>query len=282
LRKAGGASFRPANQAYFPEGGYFVSRSGKTAGKITSHLVLLARPATRGGMSLSFSIGGVPVLIGGGTLDPKAPREVRRAALDDPASHNAVRIDRRLYREAVSSPSKIRLAGMWHERDWAAGRLINEAFAGAVVSRTVVHLRPSHSLLVVDELAGSQEMLFEQFWHFAPELQPHGSPPFFSAGKRGIVSVAFDGTEMGDPSKGGDGSIGWTAKAKRNVVPNPYIRCATISAKGLVAAFFGWGSTHTRVELEATAVANGWQATLAGPSFRAAFAFAEGQLTALG
>ena len=282
LRKAGGASFRPANEGYLPQSGYFISRSGKTDRKISSHLVLLSRPANKGGMSLSLSIGGVPMLIGGGTLDSRAPREVRRAALENPASHNAVRINGLLYREADPDPSKIRLAGTWHEKEWAAARLINEAFSAAVVSRTVVHLRPSHGLLVVDEFSGSQDILFEQFWHFAPELQPHGSPPFFSAGKRGILSVAFKGAETTAPSKGGDGSIGWTAKAKRKVVPNPYMRCSTTSAQGLVAAFFGWGSAHARVELQATATAGGWQATLASPSFRAAFAFAEDRLTALG
>jgi hypothetical protein len=125
-------------------------------------------------------------------------------------------------------------------------------------------------------------MLFEQFWHFAPELQPHGSPLFFSAGKRGILSVAFDGGEITGPSKGGDGPIGWTAKAKRNVVPNPYICCSTTSAKGIVAAFFGWGTTHVRVELQTTAIAGGWQSTMATPSFRAGFEFAEGRLSALG
>jgi len=282
LRKAGGAAFRPANEGYLPQSGYFISRSGKTASKVTSHLVMLARPANKGGPSLSFSIAGLPMLIGGGTLDPKAPREVRRAALEDPASHNAVRINGRLYRDADPDPSKIRLAGTWREKDWAAARLVNEAFQGATVSRTVVHLRPSHGLLVVDEFAGSPDMLFEQFWHFAPELQPHGSPLFFSAGKRGILSVAFDGGEITGPSKGGDGPIGWTAKAKRNVVPNPYICCSTTSAKGIVAAFFGWGTTHVRVELQTTAIAGGWQSTMATPSFRAGFEFAEGRLSALG
>ena len=260
--RGNGASAKRSSDGYFPDGGYFISRSAKSERKPSSHLLLVARTGARGGMSLTFSVAGSPVLIGGGTLAKTASREIRRAALDDPGSHNAIRVNKFSHRrEKNLGVSAVRLVGNWQERQWTAARLINEAFAPAAISRTVIHLKTAPAVLVVDELnSPEKESNFEQFWHLSPELQSHGPPLFFSTRKGGILSVAFDSDAPPEVQRGDHGLIGWTTAADRKVVPNPYIVRAKTTTSGLMASFFCWGSDHVSATIDLKGVPNGFGA----------------------
>jgi len=81
--------------------------------------------------------------------------------------------------------------------------------------------------------------------------------------------------------RGGDGPIGWTATAERKVVPNPYLVRTKVTANGVMAAFFRWGSDHVTPVLQLEQLQDGWRVALAGQGPKAGFAFEHGNLTAL-
>ncbi|HEY1963138.1 MAG TPA: hypothetical protein VGG69_12015, partial [Rhizomicrobium sp.] len=268
----------------FADSGYFVSRSTRQGDKSCSHLVVHARPAAQGGPSLSFSLGGKPVLIGGGTIDARASREIRRISRLDPGSHNAVRIDGRTFAGLRNrDPAAVRIETAWEQPSWAAVRTLDNTFEAAEVARTIIHLKPAHGLIVVDELqAQGGEVRFEQFWHFSPSLQPsscQGSTALFVAADGGFLNAAFDAGATAVLSQGTSGGIGWTSPRTRVVEANPYIVRERRATSTLMASFFQCNPTMRAFEVGVEGERGVWSVTVkSGAGAAIQFAFGDGSL----
>lgn len=250
--------------AAFPDGGFFISYSGKKGSQPSSHLVLQARQAAAGGPSLSFSAGLNPLLIGGGTLSRRAPPEARTAARETPAAHNAVRVNKQDYRQVENSGNQaIRIENAWEGEEWAAARLINEAFSQAKMARTVIHLKSACALLAIDELTAAEgEADFEIFWHLAHGLQ-NMTDLSFKCPKSGILKVAFGGSVNVELHGGGTGGIGWASINKREVAPNQYLVCAIKAVDALCASLFRWSAGQSESQINVSRVTDGWSASAA-------------------
>src|SRR5256885_15014711 len=79
------------------------------------------------------------------------------------------------------------------------------------------------ALPILDEIIAESASAFEQFWHFAPELQPEsGDVPDCLFSQHGMLSAAFAPGTAVKLLKGGEDGIGWTNASPREVVPNWY------------------------------------------------------------
>ncbi|HEX3651839.1 MAG TPA: hypothetical protein VHU18_03345 [Rhizomicrobium sp.] len=265
--------------AVFPDGGFFISRSIKKGALPSSHLVLQARPTSLGGPSLSFSVGLNVLLIGGGTLARRAPPEARAATRENPAAHNAVRINRQDYLRAQdTSEEAIRIENAWEDKEWAAARLANQAFSQAFTARTVIHLKPDCALLVVDEFsvaAGTAD--FEVFWHLAHGLRKTGGLSF-ECPKGGILNTAFAGGAEIQTHRGGENGIGWANIDKRQMAPNPYLVCTINADDAVCASFFRWSAKPLGSQIKALRVADGWSASVGLGDRSLHFVYSGGQL----
>jgi hypothetical protein len=272
----------PRDAAVFPDSGYFISRSSKQDRRLSSHLVVHARPAPEGGPSLTFSVGGKNLLIGGGTMDRRASVEIRRTSRTDPAAHNAIRVNGHPGAGARKrDPQAVRIEASWEQPSWAAVQLVNEAFDPARLVRTVIHLKARQALIVVDEVAADREARFEQFWHFAPELQPPapGAPLSFAASSQGVLNVAFDpGGTTRLAADGGPDAIGWTSPRTGEVTPNPYIVRERQAAHALMASFFQWSSAARVFAVAAEGARDSWTVTVSVAGAAVRFSLANGKL----
>ena len=269
----------------FPHAGFFVSRSLPAKDKPSSHFVLQAAPAGSGGPSLSFSWGTSQLLIGGGTASRKAPAEARRANSREPGAHNAICVNGLSYRDAANEDlAGIAIDATWNEKNWAAVRMANRAFAPVTMTRTAIHLKPLHALLVVDELfANGDAAKFEQFWHLAPglEVREKATHRFFFAlpdTPGGGLSVVFDGAAPSVLTAAGPDSIGWTSTGKREVARNPYFVRRLLAKKGAMAAFFRCTGNPGSHALTIVPAGQGWKAVLSGERGKIGFVFQNGQL----
>jgi hypothetical protein len=263
----------------FSEAGYFTSRSPEKKGAISSHLVVSAADGPVGGPTLSFSCGSSLILVGGGSMDPKAPADVRRATQRNPAAHNTVRVDDRSYPMVRGEDlGRLQIERAWEEKSWAGARLVNHLFSPANITRTVIHLKPLHALLVVDEMyAGETPRKFEQFWHLGPELKPHQRQAHhfrlaMGDGHLGGVVVAFDSGIPAVPRIGGPEPIGWTAKARGEVTRNLYFVREITTSHALTAAFFRYTTSTARHDISVERTPEGWRAVLLCESRRISFA----------
>jgi len=251
----------------FSQAGYFTSRSPEKKGAISSHLVMSAGEQLAGGPSLTFSCGSSFILIGGGSTDRKAGEEVRRATQRDPAAHNALRVDNLAY-PAIGESGRLQIERAWEEKSWAGARLVNRLFPPSNMTRTVIHLKPLHAVLVVDEmLAGDQPRKFEQFWHLGPELKPrqrqaHHFRLGMEEGNPGGVIVAFDSGCPAVPRIGGPEPVGWTAKDRGEVVRNLYFTRELTTSYGVTAAFFRYTASTARHDIFVEQTSGGWKAAL--------------------
>jgi Heparinase II/III-like protein len=267
----------------FREEGFFISRSPEQSGRAVSQLVLHARSPMLGGPSLSFSAGTQDLLIGGGTAARKAPPEVRRCTLEEPAAHNAVRVNGLDYPQAVAGDrSGIRIENVWEEKNWAAARMSNAAFAPVRMARTVVHLKPYCAILIVDEIFKDTAVRCEQFWHLAPGLRLQQRAPLllcFAVPEGGNLSVAFDAQDAVQVASGKDGSqIGWTAAAKREVVPNPYLKRERRGQAIVMGSLFRWSRAPANLAVAVEPLRGGWRATAKGGAAGVRFVYQDSQL----
>ncbi len=266
----------------FQEEGFFISRSLGQTGRSLSHLVLHARPAMFGGPSLSFSAGTRNLLIGGGAAGRKARPEVRRCALEEPAAHNAVRVNGLTYPQAgAADRSGIGIANMWEEKNWAGVRMLNGAFEPVRMFRTVVHLKPYCAILVVDEIFNQAAVRCEQIWHLAPGLQPQQrarSLLCFAVPDGGNLSVAFDAQDAVEIANGDGGEIGWTATAEREIVSNPYLRRERRGQGIIMGSLFRWSSAPANLAVAVEPLRGGWRATAKGGAAGVGFVYQDNQL----
>jgi hypothetical protein len=263
----------------FPEGGFFVSNTRKKGTQPSSQLVLHARAAALGGPSLSFSVGPNSLLIGGGTHSRRAPVEARAAARENPAAHNAVRINGEDYRKTDNaSEQAIRIENAWEDTDWAAVRMINHAFAKAPMARTAIHAKSMSALLVIDELlteTGAAD--FEIFWHLAHALRKTDDMSF-RCPKGGFLNASFDAGAAVELRQGGADGLGWASTTKRDVAPNPYLVRTIRTVRAIVPSFFRWSAGPLKNEVQMGTVANGWRASVVSADQALAFAYGNGQL----
>jgi hypothetical protein len=267
----------------FRDSGYFVSRSANEDRKLRSHLVVHARQAQQGGPSLSFSLDGKALLIGGGTVDSRASREIRRASRADPAAHNALRVNGQTYAALASDHAgAVRIDKFWDQPHWAAVRMLDAANETVRLARTVIHLKPGHALIIIDELEARQgEAQFEQFWHFAPSLRRelHGKGDLtFRSAEGGVFHAAFDTGPTLALSEGGTGAIGWTSPKPGKVIANPYIRRERQATNAVMVAFFQWRRATREFEIAAEGGFGSWHATVTTAGATLSYKFAAGEL----
>jgi hypothetical protein len=263
----------------FPEGGFFVSNTRKKVAQPSSQLVLQARAAGMGGPSLSFSVGPDFLLIGGGTQSRRAPAEARTAAWENPAAHNAVRINGEDYRKTDdASEQAIRIENAWEDSDWAAVRMINTAFAKAPMARTAIHAKSISALLIIDELSAETGAAdFEIFWHLAHALRK-ADDMSFRCPKGGFLNASFDAGATVELRQGGTDGLGWASTNKREVSPNPYLVRTIRTIRAVVPSFFRWNARPLESEVQTGAMANGWRASVVSGDRALAFAYDNGRL----
>jgi hypothetical protein len=187
----------PPRSRAFPEGGYFVSRSG--SGSDAAVLVWDCGPVGARGntkhahldtLAFTLALGGVRVLIDPGT----SPDERRRQILRSTKAHNTVRIDREdqgvlAARDEIWDVPNARIA-LWAtspECDVMVGSHDGYARlrAPAWHTRTIVAF---HGLywLIVDRIAGEGRHTAEQLFHFAPGAEVR------ETGSGAVASVSAD------------------------------------------------------------------------------------------
>jgi hypothetical protein len=267
----------------FPDAGFFISRTASAQQTPESELVVQVRRPLQGGMSFSFSSGKNALLVGGGSATVRASAQVRRATRLTPASHNAVRINGQDYVRANNDLAMCSFRQVWDHASWAAAELVSGIFAGAQIRRTAIHVKPEVTLLIVDEIVAESASAFEQFWHFAPELQPEsGDVPDCLFSQHGMLSAAFAPGTAVKLLKGGEDGIGWTNASPREVVPNWYAVQRSSGDSVLMGACFRWGATPVRHTLQLEAHLLGWDARVTGEGSAMHFQSRDGQLTAIG
>lgn len=267
----------------FPRGGYFIGRSEKPDDPRASHLVLQARSAAQGGPTLSFRVGPDDLLVGGGTLDRRAPAPARAFAKKSPAAHNFIRVNGLDYPDASSPDGGAVIEQAWREQHWSAARLTMQAFPQAVITRTVIHLEPVQALLVVDELlARMGSAQFEQFWHVSPRLWAQdvtSSGAHFTCPGGGVLTAQFDSQvplQMQDATKDG---LSWVAMSKREVLPNPYLVRTLKAERAVLGSFFRWASGAVAAGIDlASEGPDGWRVMLRSGDSQISFASRNGQL----
>jgi len=263
----------------FPEGGFFVSNTRKKGTQPSSQLVLQARAASLGGPSLSFSVGPDFLLIGGGTQSRRAPAQARTAAREDPAAHNAVRINGEDYRNANNATERaIRIENAWEGSDWAAVRMTHHAFDKAPMARTAIHAKSMSALLIIDELSAETGAAdFEIFWHLAHALKKTDDMSF-RCPKGGFLNASFEAGATAELHEDGADGIGWASTTKREVAPNPYLVRTIRTVRAVVPSFFRWSARPVKSEVQVGPVSNGWRASVVSGDRTLAFAYDNGQL----
>ena len=242
-------------------------------------MVLQARAAGLGGPSLSFSVGPNFLLIGGGTQSRGAPAEARTAARENPAAHNAVRINCEDYRRIDNaSEQAIRIENAWEDSDWAAVRMINNTFSKAPIARTAIHAKSVSALLIVDELSAETGAAdFEIFWHLGHALRK-ANDMSFRCQKGGFLNVSFDASANVKVRQGGADGIGWASTNKREVASNSYLVRTIRTARAVVPSFFRWNKGPLKSEVQAGAIANGWRVSVMSEDRALGFVYDNGQL----
>ena len=249
---------RAAATYYFREGGYFASHTGRDLSAKDSSVIFTAtlrnpKHKQSDDLSIIFSRGVTDLLVDGGTFNKEISDSVRNAARYDPASHNTFRVNNGGYPLVVVPGTSLPggLNGMWEGPGWAAVRGFNHAYPDARLTRTVIHLKDHHAVLVLDILASktSSEVLFEQFWHVSPDF-PHAE----SKGRRTLVfNSKSDGVLLASFEENGpaplvefgswQNTIAWMMQAGKGVVPTPYIRRAITCQNAVMASIFQWAET---------------------------------------
>ena len=171
---------------------------------------------------------------------------------------------------------------MWEEKNWAAARMLNEAFEPVRMIRTVVHLKPYCAILIVDEIFNDAEVKCEQIWHLAPGLQPQQrarSLLCFAVPDGGNLSVAFDAPDAVEIACGDDsGQIGWTATAKRELVSNPYLMRERRGQGIVMGSLFRWSTAPANLAVALEPLRGGWRAIAKGGVASVGFVYQDDQL----
>ena len=275
---------------FFPREGYFISHSKETPNANSSQVVLhtyegSARRKRLGRMSLGFSIGATDLIVGGGAVCRKSPKELLDASRGDLGTGNEYRVDGKSYTVVESNaPRALTMEKSWQGQGWAAATISNAAHANAVIARTVVHLKPIHVLIVVDELRtkDEKEALFEQFWHIAPDFAPSEHAQHFSSGPSNFLLIASGATaDIGTVVDAGSSNnpIGWTLDKSMEPVPNSYLCRRMRTSRGLAVSSFQWAKAPGLLAVKEVQVTeSGWIVSASGENFDLRFGLSAGEL----
>ncbi len=179
----GMAANRITETYVFRDAQYFVSHSTPKVTAESSQIAFHAEAGSAakgntGGLLLAFAHGPSNLLLG---LVSRRKELIGLSKLNfwSPELRNGYHAGVADAEEKQGSPSsQARIVKSWRGAGWAAARGV-ESFSHTELTRTVIHLKALHALLVVDELAGSDDAAFEQFWHLAPDLVPPGDTAGF-------------------------------------------------------------------------------------------------------
>jgi hypothetical protein len=256
----------------FREAQYFISHSQQKVVPESSLVVLHAAPPSianedPGGVKLVFAYNESNLLIRAEPLEEEGEDE--KPDETDPALRNFYRIDGKGNLAPESgSPKAARMVKSWRGPGWAAAKAFENNYESASVSRTVIHLKARHALIVVDELASDRDALFEQFWNMGPDFaapETAAMPLHFISEGKGVVSVVLTG--VNDVS---------TAKAEAGTT----LRGAVTLAQGAVASLFQWTDEAAPAALSVERKGPGeWTATASGKGFSARLSHAGNDLT---
>jgi hypothetical protein len=273
----------------FPQAGYFVSHTSREMDPRSSTMVFFAnlihaKHKHSDDLSVLFSLGETDLLIDGGTYNKEISDRVRNAARHDPASHNTFRLNGTGYKlRSLMGKKNAGLDGNWEGEGWAAAHGFNRAYADGRVSRVAIHLKEHHAVIVFDRLSGkgAREVLFEQFWHIAPDFQPRESgseQSVFSSEDKGRLLVAFDGgpSECIVARGGKNDPIAWLMLLNGKTVPTPYIRRSLTARTAAMASLFQWAPRRAKIDITFTETRNGAvEIDAHGKGFAAKFAIGE-------
>lgn len=212
-----------------------------------------------GGISLAFAFGANDLLV---CADPPEGASKRdKGVLLDAALRNGYRINGAGYTpDQDIKPSQARLVKSWRGEGWAAAKSIDETNSAGSVTRTVIHLKDRHALIVVDALKTTDgtKASFEQVWHIAPGLTPPSSAdvPLHFAAAGGNLTAAFDtpGTIASEPE--GEGGT--------------CVRRSLEMSRGVVASLFQWTDAPVATTLKVLdAGGDDWSLEASGADFDA-------------
>jgi Heparinase II/III-like protein/Heparinase II/III N-terminus len=283
-------NFTRAKSTYaFPQAGYFVSHTGREMPPHSSTMIFFAnlihaKHKHSDDLSVLFSIGETDLLVDGGTYNKEISDRVRNAARHDPASHNTFRLNGTGYKlRSLMGKKNAGLEGSWEGDGWAAARGFNRAYADGQVSRVAIHLKEHHAVIVFDRLSGKGNVLFEQFWHIAPEFQPRElglceGQQVFSSEDAGHLLVAFDSgpAECVIARGGKKDPVAWLMLPNGKTVPTPYIRRSLTTRAAAIASLFQWSPRRAEIDIAFTEMRNGAvEINAHGDDFVAKFAISE-------
>ena len=196
----GMAANRITETYVFRDAQYFVSHSTPKVTPESSQVAFHAKAGSAakgstGGLLLAFAHGPSNLLLGL-VSRRKELTGVSKPNFWDPALRNGYQMGVPNAEEKRGSPNlQARIVKSWRGPAWAAARGV-ESYVRAELTRTVIHLKALHALLIVDEIAGGDEAALEQFWHLAPSLVPPNDPEgllCFGVPDDGFLMIAFDG-----------------------------------------------------------------------------------------
>lgn len=282
---------------YFPQSGYFASYTGRELSPQSSGVIFTAtlrnpKHKHSDDLSIIFSRGATDLLIDGGTFNKEISDSVRNAARYDPASHNTFRVNNGGYPLRVMPGASLPggLNGMWEGNGWAAARGFNHAYPDARVTRTVIHLKNHHALVVLDILGSKtvSEVLFEQFWHISPEFPPakdgQGRTLAFRSKLEGLLLAGFDDSGPAPTVDTGskENPIAWMMKAGKGVVATPYLRRAVTCRKATMASIFQWSRSPAEIAVSCQAAGHGkFDLRASGRGFEAHFSIGDREIVCL-
>ncbi len=271
----GMAQARITDTYIFRDAQYFVSHSTQKVTAESSQFVLHALPASivsgdPGGIVLAFAHGPADLIVRAAPVKPQPGAD--KAPRFDAALRNGYHVNGESSAPAKDfGPGIARIVKSWRGAGWAAAKCVDDTYGDATVTRTAIHLKAHHALIVIDELASRSgaEALFEQFWNVAPEFgaaATEASPIVFASPAGGHLAAAFDG-QCAATAAVEDGASG------------PRLRRSARLARGIMASLFQW-TTEPRPAAISVLRHEGddWAIAVSGLGFDGQFALAANEL----
>jgi len=256
----------------FRDAQYFVSHSTLKVTPQSSLVILHADPVSfpqsdPGGVTLAFAYGASDLLIR--AEPPESENRRDKVPGFDPALRNGYHIDGVGF--STDFPLKTgaaRLEKSWRGPGWAAARSVDKINPAGSITRTVIHLKAEHALIVVDELAatGGAQASFEQFWHIAPGLtapQTSEAPYRFVLESGGGLTAAFDGLADGVIAPEGEGHS---------------IRRILQTGRTIAVSLFQWSAEPAAITLALEGQPGDWSLDASGAGFDAQLQLSAGEL----
>jgi hypothetical protein len=251
----------------FREARYFISHSAQKVEEDSSLVILHAAPLSipredPGGIALAFAHGEANLIV-------RTEPEEEDGGAFDPALRNFYRVNGAGNLPPGDERAKsARMVKSWRGTGWAAAKGIEDSFDGAVIARTVVHMKAAHALIVVDELVGEGgATTFEQSWNIAPEFKmpaPAGEANHFASEGKGVLAVVL----------AGGGQVAIDAREG-----GAHVRRTLRLGRGVAATLFQWTDepAEAALAIERDTVEN-WALAASGKGFSVRLELSDGEL----